>query len=37
MESQPPTGYENVRLAGIEPAATRLEGECSIRLSYRRI
>jgi len=26
-----------VRLAGIEPAAYRLEGGCSIRLSYRRI
>ena len=25
------------RLAGIEPATTRLEGGCSIRLSYRRI
>jgi hypothetical protein len=25
-----------VRLAGIEPATTRLEGGCSIRLSYKR-
>jgi hypothetical protein len=27
----------NVRLAGIEPATYRLEGGCSIRLSYRRL
>ncbi len=26
-----------VRLAGFEPAAIRLEGGCSIQLSYRRI
>ena len=25
-----------VRLAGFEPATTRLEGGCSIQLSYRR-
>jgi hypothetical protein len=27
----------NARLAGIEPATYRLEGGCSIRLSYRRL
>ncbi len=26
-----------MRLAGIEPATTGLEGRCSIQLSYRRI